>query len=87
MVLPLTNGSFRNHCPFCLCSLHVDIAPGDRLSSCHGCMDAVALTKSKKGVQLVHHCRRCGVEQKNLVAEFTEQPDMIEPLSRLPWRH
>lgn len=23
-VLPLTNGSFRDHCPFCLYSLHVD---------------------------------------------------------------
>src|SRR4051794_2073561 len=30
LVLPVTNGSYRNHCPFCLRSKHVDILPGDR---------------------------------------------------------
>lgn len=30
-VLPIQNGSYRNHCPFCLFSLHVDgEVPGDR---------------------------------------------------------
>ena len=33
-VLPLTNGSFRDHCPFCLYSLHVDEEVGDRMSGC-----------------------------------------------------
>jgi hypothetical protein len=28
-VLPLTNGCYRNHCPFCL-SKHLDEHPGDR---------------------------------------------------------
>lgn len=27
--------SHRNHCPNCLCSLHVDITPGDRAADCY----------------------------------------------------
>ena len=29
----------RNHCPYCLYSLHVDEEPGDRKASCHGKME------------------------------------------------
>ena len=74
-VLPLTNGSFRNHCPFCLSSKHLDIIPGDRLSECLGVMKAVDVIKTKKGFQLVHECRECGHRQNNKVAENTVQPD------------
>ena len=31
-VLPLSDGSYRNHCPYCLYSKHVDIVLGDRLN-------------------------------------------------------
>ena len=35
-------GSARNHCPYCLYSLHVDTeSPGDRASDCHGLMDPI----------------------------------------------
>ena len=46
-VLPLSNGSYRNHCPFCLFSKHVDILPGDRASDCGGLMEPVGLTSIK----------------------------------------
>lgn len=82
-VEPLTNGSYRNHCPFCLSSLHVDTEPGDRRSSCGGVMDAVAVQRSRKGLQIVHLCRRCGVRRPNRVATGTAQPDDIEALIRL----
>ena len=29
-VSPLAGGGYRNHCPVCLHSLHVDVNPGDR---------------------------------------------------------
>ena len=45
-VLPLKKTS-RNHCPFCLCSLHLDINPGDRANECKGIMDAVT---PKRGI-------------------------------------
>lgn len=83
-VRPLTNGSCRNHCPFCLSSLHVDEhVPGDRSSHCAGVMDAVAVVRSKKGWQIVHHCRRCGAKRTNRVAEGTDQPDDVDWLVRL----
>ena len=79
-VIPLTNGSYRNHCPFCLSSLHVDREPGDRASDCCGVMDAVDVIRTKKGWQLIHRCRTCGATQPNRVAADTDQADDIERL-------
>ena len=43
VVVPEGAGStHRNHCPNCLCSLHVDEGPGDRASACGGLMETVA---------------------------------------------
>jgi hypothetical protein len=64
----LSNGSYRNHCPFCLSSLHVDEAPGDRSSSCAGVMDAAGIVRTKKGWQIVHRCRTCGEVKRNRTA-------------------
>lgn len=75
-VMPLTNGSYRNHCPFCLYSLHVDIIPGDRKNTCRGLMKPIGVEyNSKKGFQIVHKCTVCGAIQKNKVAENTIQED------------
>ncbi len=83
-VRPLSNGSYRNHCPFCLYSRHVDIGPGDRRCDCRGLMEPIGLHyRSGKGFQLVHRCLRCGHKSVNRIAENTEQPDDSERLSRL----
>jgi hypothetical protein len=75
-VRPLTNGSYRNHCPACLCSLHVDLQPGDRASDCRGLMRPVGLVyRRKKGWQIVHRCERCGTQGVNRLAADTLQPD------------
>ena len=75
-VVALTNGSYRNHCPFCLYSLHVDIVPGDRKNNCHGLMKPINVEyNSKKGFQIVHKCLVCGAIQKNKIAENTIQED------------
>ena len=84
-VLPVTNGSYRNHCPFCLHSLHVDDTPGDRRNPCGALMMPVCLTRhARKGPQLVHRCARCGVESVNRIAYDTTQPDDTTLLDRLP---
>jgi hypothetical protein len=83
MVEPVTNGSYRNHCPFCLHSLHVDIMPGDRQNTCCGLMVPVGLRYSKKGYQIVFRCCRCGSNGVNLVAENTQQPDDFNNLLSL----
>ncbi|MFS1515842.1 RNHCP domain-containing protein [Bacillus sp. SCS-151] len=77
-VTPLTNGSFRNHCPYCLYSKHLDIQPGDRASDCYGLMVPIGLDYSnKKGYQIVHECTKCGKVGKNKVATDTLQEDQI----------
>ena len=83
-VVPVSNGSYRNHCPFCLFSMHVDTVPGDRVNDCQGLMQPVGLRqKSGKGFQIVHGCLRCGFERVNKTAENTLQPDDITRLVEL----
>jgi hypothetical protein len=84
VVLPLSNGSYRNHCPFCLFSKHVDYTPGDRRETCGGLMSPVGLRyRAGKGYQVVHRCLTCGVERINKAALDTVQPDDIEALARI----
>jgi len=86
-VVPLNNGSYRNHCPFCLYSKHVDVVPGDRMSECGGLMKPVRLKhKGGKGLQIVFRCLRCGDERVNAIAQRTVQPDDIEQLVVLSQR-
>jgi uncharacterized protein with PIN domain len=85
-VVPLTNGSFRNHCPFCLHSKHVDIEPGDRKDICLGLLVPIGLIKVKKGLQLIHRCAKCNKVSLNLVAQDTVQEDNIDQLAKLPIR-
>lgn len=83
-VLPLTNGSYRNHCPFCLYSKHLDSEPGDRQCSCSGLMEPIGLQyNSQKGFQIIHECIRCGQRKVNRVAERTVQPDDINEILKL----
>lgn len=66
---PLSNGSYRNHCPFCLHSLHVDVNPGDRASDCGGVLEPVAAEHSgSKGWIVVHRCLTCGATRRNRAA-------------------
>lgn len=52
----------RNHCPYCLYSLHVDVTPGDRKSECHGSMIPIGLCLKQDGGELmvIHDCQKCG---------------------------
>ena len=78
-VLPLTDGSYRYHCPFCLYSLHVDVVPGDRACDCMGLMEPIEIIKNKKkGYQVVHRCRKCGFIRNNKISEDAVEPDDID---------
>jgi hypothetical protein len=63
-------GRHRNHCPYCLYSLHVDgRVPGDRASNCRARMAPVGVFARPKGEQvLVHRCLGCGFERHCRVA-------------------
>lgn len=82
---PLTNGSYRNHCPCCLWSKHVDAArPGDRACDCRGLMRPVAIEqRSGKGMVIVHRCTVCGFVRPNRVAEDQVQSDSVEAITEL----
>ncbi|MBN1258523.1 RNHCP domain-containing protein [Candidatus Peregrinibacteria bacterium] len=94
-VLPHTGGSCRNHCPYCLYSMHVDLdVPGDRLSECKGMMVPVTVEMNKKkGARILHVCEKCGFKTYNRVApddnwekicELSRVPLEIEPAKPLP---
>ena len=84
-VTPLSNGSYRNHCPECLYSLHVDHTPGDRASSCKNLMEPIGMRhKSGKGFQILHRCTMCGEVRANKIATETMLPDRLEALLALP---
>ena len=59
----------RNHCPYCLSSLHLDVNPGDRASDCGGIMDPVkAEPDPRHGFVIYHRCRKCGAVKRNRAA-------------------
>jgi len=84
-VQPLVAGGYRNHCPACLGSVHVDVNPGDRAAECGGLMEAVGVEHSgKKGWVLIHRCTRCGAERRNRAAlDDPRQPDDYEAVVSL----
>jgi len=60
----------RNHCPYCLTSLHLDINPGDRASDCRGILRAVKTEPDpKKGFIIIHKCEKCGALRRNKAAK------------------
>ena len=79
----------RNHCPFCLWSLHADVNPGDRASMCGGLMKPVAaLPDPKKGYIIIHECTVCGARRRNKAAhEAKVQPDDIRLIISLTAEH
>jgi hypothetical protein len=78
-VLPFKHGTYRNHCPFCLTSVHLDVLPGDRKSTCKGIMKPIGVKNhSKKGWQIVHQCLKCRMEKVNVVGIDDDWSKIIE---------
>ena len=87
-VLPMGSSS-RNHCPFCLCSLHVDVNPGDRANECGGIMRPIrSEPDSKHGFIIIHRCEKCGKTVRNRAAhEAKVQPDDLDLIIKLTAYH
>jgi len=59
----------RDHCNNCLCSLHVDINPGDRANTCCGLLKPIGIDiSSQKGYVIVYKCEKCGKTHRNKAA-------------------
>lgn len=70
LVVPNGAGSdHRNHCPYCLTSMHLDTEPGDREADCGGAMEPVAVWVRKNGEwAIIHRCKICGALSSNRIA-------------------
>lgn len=86
-VEPLGSSS-RDHCPFCLYSLHVDVIPGDRASECGGQLVPVAAeVDSRRGFMIIYRCKKCGAIKRNKSAHDAKvQPDDMDLLIALTAR-
>jgi DNA-directed RNA polymerase subunit RPC12/RpoP len=74
----------RNHCPFCLWSLHVDIRPGDRASLCRGRMEPISLwVKGDGEFMILHRCTTCGSIKPNRCAGDDDETALREIADRL----
>nr|WP_326166924.1 RNHCP domain-containing protein [uncultured Oscillibacter sp.] len=61
--------AYRNHCPYCLSSRHLDIEPGDREAGCGGTMEPIAVWVRKGGEwAIIHRCKICGALRSNRIA-------------------
>ncbi|UCH27864.1 MAG: RNHCP domain-containing protein [Trueperaceae bacterium] len=86
-VPPLVGGGYRNHCPHCLYSLHVDIDPGDRANPCRGVLKPFAVEyHGKKGWMIISRCERCHEVCRNKAAlddpQCPDDFDVIIALSK-----
>lgn len=71
--------SSRNHCPFCLHSLHLDINPGDRASNCGGLLKPVGIEiKGQKGYVINFVCEKCKAKKNNISAKDDSVKKIIE---------
>ena len=60
----------RDHCTSCLCSIHVDVMPGDRANTCLGLLVPVNVEiNSKKGYVINYKCNKCNELHNNKAAE------------------
>lgn len=81
-VVPL-NYTARDHCPNCLCSLHVDINPGDRACACKGILLPIDIEKGKKETfKIVYKCNKCGMIKRNKAASDDNYEKILEIMSK-----
>lgn len=73
----------RDHCPSCLCSLHVDKVPGDRASTCGGLLRPVALELRGGHPYLMYRCARCGESKVNQAILDGDRPDSWDRIMKL----
>jgi hypothetical protein len=73
---------YTNHCSECLFSKHVDVSPGDRLNNCGGIMEPLYISYTNKNKYILHKCRKCSFEKKNIVQINDSVDQMIKIQSK-----
>ena len=62
--VPFFASKIRDHCPFCLRSLHVDITPGDRASDCGALLEPIAFFLEGGTVYIEYECSACQYQHR-----------------------
>lgn len=70
--------SSRDHCPYCLYSLHVDINPGDRKNDCNGLLKPIDIEKYKDTYKIIYKCEKCHELHKNIMANDDDFDEIIK---------
>ena len=69
----------RNHCPYCLHSIHIDNIPGDRANTCLGLMKPIMVEPSaKKGYIISFKCTKCGEVKRNKSADDDNFDELLK---------
>jgi hypothetical protein len=76
----VTGNGYTNHCPHCLYSKHVDVAPGDRAADCGGLMRPVGSELKNGAYFVLQECQRCGFRRKNRIG--ADEMDALIRLTR-----
>jgi len=77
--------SSRDHCMYCLYSLHVDINPGDRLNNCQGLLKPVGLRSKNGKEQIVYKCEKCSKTTFCIIAPDDDREEVVK-LGSLRWQ-
>ena len=72
------NYTARDHCPYCLYSVHVDINPGDRKNLCRGILEPIRIEKFKDTYKIIYRCQKCGEYHKNTMAKDDDMNLIID---------
>lgn len=67
----------RDHCPYCLYSIHIDIMPGDRANPCKGILKPIGIEKFKDTYKILYRCEKCNQEHKNIMATDDSLDEII----------
>ncbi|MBR6779378.1 MAG: RNHCP domain-containing protein [Clostridia bacterium] len=75
--------SSRDHCNKCLCSVHIDINPGDRANTCLGTLIPVEVNiNNNKGYVITYKCNKCGKFHNNKTAEDDNFKTLLKVMNR-----
>ena len=76
--VPKLGYTSRDHCPYCLYGLHVDIKPGDRLNNCKGLLKPIGIEKHKDTYKIIYRCLSCNEIIKNIMASDDNYDEIIK---------
>jgi len=74
--------SARDHCPFCLYSMHLDNNPGDRSAMCGGLLVPFDIEKLSDNYKIIYKCEKCGAIKKNKTARDDSFDEILKIMSR-----